>query len=359
MSSTWGNHIKLSIFGGSHTEAIGVVIDGLPAGETLDFDAILNQMARRAPGRDKSSTPRKESDIPHILSGLLDGVLTGAPLAAVIENTNTRSKDYSELKVHPRPGHAHYTASVRYKNANDIRGGGHFSGRLTACMVFAGAMCRQLLEKRGVVIGGHVLSVGSVQDERFDPVNVSKEELSDLSQRYFPVRGEGVEEAMREEIESARMAQDSIGGVVECAVVGMPAGIGSPMFGGVENVLASIIYGVPAVKGVEFGDGFGVATLHGSENNDPYYYDEAGKVKTRSNHAGGILGGITTGMPIVFRAAVKPTPSISREQDTVDLVTGENAKLSVHGRHDPCIVPRAVPVIESAAAIALLDMMMD
>ena len=359
MSSTWGNHIKLSIFGGSHTEAIGVVIDGLPAGETIDFDAILNQMARRAPGRDKSSTPRKESDTPHILSGLLDGVLTGAPLAAVIENTNTRSKDYSELKVHPRPGHADYTASVRYKNANDIRGGGHFSGRLTACMVFAGAVCRQLLEKQGVVIGGHVLSVGSVQDERFDPVNVSKEELSDLSRRYFPVRGEGVEEAMREEIESARMAQDSIGGVVECAVVGMPAGIGSPMFGGVENVLASIIYGVPAVKGVEFGDGFGVATLHGSENNDPYYYDEAGKVKTRTNHAGGILGGITTGMPIVFRAAVKPTPSISREQDTVDLVTGENAKLSVHGRHDPCIVPRAVPVIESAAAIALLDMMMD
>lgn len=359
MSSTWGNHIKLSIFGGSHTEAIGVVIDGLPAGETIDFDAILSQMARRAPGRDKSSTPRKESDTPHILSGLLDGVLTGAPLAAVIENTNTRSKDYSELKVHPRPGHADYTGSVRYKNANDIRGGGHFSGRLTACMVFAGAVCRQLLEKRSVVIGGHVLSVGSVQDEEFDSVNVSKEELSALSQRYFPVRGEGVEEAMRQEIESARMAQDSIGGVVECAVVGMPAGIGSPMFGGVENVLASIIYGVPAVKGVEFGDGFGVATLHGSENNDPYYYDEAGKVKTRTNHAGGILGGITTGMPIVFRAAVKPTPSISREQDTVDLVTGENAKLSVHGRHDPCIVPRAVPVIESAAAIALLDMMMD
>ena len=359
MSSTWGNHIKLSIFGGSHTEAIGVVIDGLPAGEPIALDAILCQMARRAPGRDKSSTPRKESDTPRVLSGLLDGVLTGAPLAAMIRNTNTISKDYSELKVHPRPGHADYPASVRYKNANDIRGGGHFSGRLTACLVFAGAVCRQLLEKRGVVIGGHVLSIGSVQEERFDPVNVSKEELSALSQQYFPVRGEGVEEAMREVIEGARMSQDSIGGVVECAVVGMPAGIGSPMFGGVENVLASIIYGVPAVKGVEFGDGFGVATLHGSENNDPYYYDEAGKVKTRTNHAGGILGGITTGMPIVFRAAVKPTSSISLEQDTVDLVTGENVKLSVHGRHDPCIVPRAVPVIESVAAVALLDMMMD
>ena len=357
MSSTWGIHIKLSIFGGSHTEAIGVVIDGLPAGETIDFDAVLSQMARRAPGRDKSSTPRKESDIPHILSGLLDGVLTGAPLAAVIENSNTRSKDYSELKVHPRPGHADYTASVRYKNANDIRGGGHFSGRLTACMVFAGAVCRQLLEKRGVVIGGHVLSVGNVQDQRFDPVNVSKEELSALSRRYFPVVGDGVEEAMRQEIESARMAQDSVGGVVECAVVGMPAGIGSPMFGGVENVLASIIYGVPAVKGVEFGDGFGVAALHGSENNDPYYYDEAGNIRTRTNHAGGIQGGITNGMPLVFRAAFKPTASIAKEQDTVNLQTGENTKLVIHGRHDPCIVPRAAAAVEAAACVSVLELL--
>ncbi len=359
MSSTWGSNLKISIFGGSHTEAIGVVIDGLPAGETIDFEQILAQMARRAPGRDKSSTPRKESDRPKVLSGLLDGVLTGAPLAAVIQNNNTISKDYSELKVHPRPGHADYPASVRYNKANDIRGGGHFSGRLTACMVFAGAVCRQILEKRGVHIGGHVLSIGPVRDTPFDPVHVSPAELDRLAARYFPVIGEGVEDAMRAEIETARMALDSIGGVVECAVTGMPAGIGSPMFGGVENVLASIIYGVPAVKGLEFGDGFGVASLRGSQNNDPYYYDESGAVRTRTNHAGGILGGITTGMPIVFRAAVKPTSSIAQEQDTVDLETGENAKLCVHGRHDPCIVPRAVPVIESAAAIALLDMLLE
>lgn len=357
MSSTWGNKIKISIFGGSHTQAIGVVIDGLPAGEAIDMDEILCQMARRAPGKDKSSTPRKESDTPNILSGLLDGVLTGAPLAAVIENTNTRSRDYSELKIHPRPGHSDYPASVRYQGANDIRGGGHFSGRLTACIVFAGAVCRQILRRQGVVIGGHVLSVGEVQDAPFDPVEVTSQELESLSGRYFPVRTAGTENAMREVIEEARLSLDSVGGVVECVVTGMPAGIGSPMFGGVENVLASILYGIPAVKGVEFGDGFGVAKLRGSENNDAFYYDESGAVKTRTNHAGGILGGITTGMPIVFRVAVKPTPSIAREQETVDLRTGETAKLRVQGRHDPCIVPRAVPVVESAAAIALLDMM--
>ena len=217
MPSSFGTALRVSVFGQSHSPAVGCVIEGIPAGMHLDQEALAAFVARRAPGQDPWSTPRREPDAPRIVSGLnTRGETCGAPLAAIIENTNTRSKDYSELKVHPRPGHADYTASVRYKNANDIRGGGHFSGRLTACMVFAGAVCRQLLEKRGVVIGGHVLSVGSVQDERFDPVNVSKEELSDLSQRYFPVRGEGVEEAMRQEIESARMAQDSIGGVVEC-----------------------------------------------------------------------------------------------------------------------------------------------
>lgn len=357
MSSTWGSNLKISIFGGSHTEAIGVVIDGLPAGETIDFEQILAQMARRAPGRDKSSTPRKESDRPKVLSGLLDGVLTGAPLAAVIQNNNTISKDYSELKVHPRPGHADYPASVRYNKANDIRGGGHFSGRLTACMVFAGAVCRQILEKRGVHIGGHVLSIGPVRDTPFDPVHVSPAELDRLAARYFPVIGEGVEEAMREEIETARMALDSIGGVVECAVTGMPAGIGSPMFGGVENVLASIIYGVPAVKGLEFGDGFGVASLRGSQNNDPYYYDEAGAVRTRTNHAGGINGGITNGMPLVFEVALRPTPSIAREQETVDLAARTGATLAIEGRHDPCIVQRALPVIEAAAALAACQLL--
>ena len=358
MSSTWGSNIKLSIFGGSHTEAIGVVLDNLPANEKIDLDAVREQMARRAPGKDKTATTRTEADEPQILSGLLNGVTTGAPLAAIIANTNARSKDYSDLKVHPRPGHADYTAAVRYDGANDIRGGGHFSGRLTACLVFAGAVCRQILERRGVVIGAHALQVGKVKDAPFDPVCISAEDLQGLNTRFFAVQEENAEKAMREEIENARLAADSIGGVIECAAVGMPAGIGSPMFGGVENVLASILYGIPAVKGVEFGAGFAVADMRGSENNDPFYYDEDGVVRTETNHAGGILGGITTGMPVLFRVAVKPTPSIGKEQRTVDLEKKENDVLTITGRHDPCIVPRAIPVVEAAAAIALLDMML-
>lgn len=357
MSSTFGKNLHISVFGGSHTEAIGVVIDGLPAGETIDQDALLLQMARRAPGRDKSSTPRKESDIPRILCGLLDGVTTGAPLCLIIENTNIRSKDYSDLKIHPRPGHADYTAFVRYGGHNDIRGGGHFSGRLTACLVAAGGIARQILQRRGILIGAHALQIGPVFDRRFDPVSISPEELIRLSETYFALLDPEKESAMRDVIEEARMAQDSIGGIVECAVTGLPAGLGSPMFDGVENVLGAALFGVPAVKGVEFGDGFGVAALHGSENNDPFTYGEDGKVKTLTNHAGGVLGGITTGMPLVFRCAVKPTSSISRAQHTIDLSRGCDDTLSVHGRHDPCIVPRAIPVVEGVAAMALLDMM--
>ena len=357
MSSTFGKNLHISVFGGSHTEAIGVVIDGLPAGETIDQDALLRQMARRAPGRDKSSTPRKESDIPRVLCGLLDGVTTGAPLCLIIENTNIRSKDYSDLKIHPRPGHADYTAFVRYGGHNDIRGGGHFSGRLTACLVAAGGITRQILQRRGILIGAHALQIGPVFDRRFDPVSISPEELIRLSETYFALLDPEKESAMRDVIDEARMAQDSIGGIVECAVTGLPAGLGSPMFDGVENVLGAALFGVPAVKGVEFGDGFGVAALHGSENNDPFTYGEDGKVKTLTNHAGGVLGGITTGMPLVFRCAVKPTSSISRAQHTIDLSRGCDDTLSVHGRHDPCIVPRAIPVVEGVAAMALLDMM--
>ena len=288
-----------------------------------------------------------------MLSGLFNGVTTGAPLAAIIANTNTRSKDYSDLKIHPRPGHADYTASVRYDGANDIRGGGHFSGRLTACLVFAGAVCRQILERRGITIGAHAYAVGSAKDTPFDPVNVSKDDLNALNTRFFAVNSPKAEEKMRAEIEAARLDADSIGGIIECAAVGVPAGIGSPMFGGIENVFASILYGIPAVKGVEFGAGFDVACMRGSENNDAFYYDENGLVRTKTNNAGGILGGITTGMPILFRIAVKPTPSIGREQHTVDLTTKTNADLTIHGRHDPCIVPRAIPVAEAAAALAL------
>lgn len=356
MSSTYGNKIKLSIFGESHGGGIGVVIDGLPAGERIDLDAVLAQMARRAPGRDKTATPRKESDFPKILSGMLGDTLTGAPLCAVIENTNTRSQDYGNLLSKPRPGHSDYTAYVKYHAANDVRGGGHFSGRITAPLVFAGAVCRQLLERRGIKIAAHIKSVGGVQDAPFDPVKIDEALMTRLSQASFALIDTSVEAQMRAEVEAARMAQDSVGGIIECAVTGLPAGVGEPMFDGVESAVAKAVFGIPAVKGVEFGAGFALAQLRGSQANDPFRF-ENGAVVTETNNCGGILGGITNGMPLIFRAAIKPTPSISQPQKTVDLQTGENAVLEIRGRHDPCIVPRAVPVVEAAAAVALINLM--
>lgn len=356
MSSTYGETIKISVFGESHGNGIGVVMDGLPAGETLDKDKILQQMARRAPGKDKTATPRKESDFPNVLSGLLGNTLTGAPLCAVIENTNTRSADYGNLLTKPRPGHSDYTAFVKYKGANDIRGGGHFSGRITAPLVFAGAVCRQLLEKKGIQIAAHIASIGAVKDQAFDPVSIDTKLMERLSASSFALIDESVESAMRDEVESARLAQDSIGGTIECAVTGLPAGIGGPMFDGVEGAVAKAVFGVPAIKGIEFGAGFALTEMRGSQSNDPFRMD-GDRVVTETNNCGGILGGITDGMPLLFRAAVKPTPSISQTQKTVDLQTCENAELSVHGRHDPCIVPRAVSVIEAVTAIALINLM--
>ncbi len=357
MSSTWGERIKISIFGGSHTQAIGVNIDGLPAGEEIVWEEVLAQMARRAPGQDPTATTRREADEPKVLCGLLDGVTTGAPLCAIIENTSQRSKDYENLRRLPRPGHADYTAWLRYKGHNDIRGGGHFSGRLTAPLVFAGAVARQILARRGVVAASHVAVIAGAADTPFDPVDIPQGLLERLSREYFPVIDPAAREAMRGKIEEARMDRDSVGGVVECAVAGLPAGAGDPMFDGAENLFASLLFGIPAVKGVDFGAGFSAAYLRGSQNNDPFYYDENGMVRTRTNHAGGILGGITTGMPLVFQAAFKPTPSISKEQDTIDLPAGENGKLAITGRHDPCIVPRAAPVVEAAACIASLELL--
>ena len=319
MSSTYGEKIKISVFGESHGGGIGVVIDGLPAGEAIDFDAVLAQMARRAPGRDKTATPRKESDLPRVLSGMLGDVLTGAPLCAVIENTNTRSQDYGDLLAKPRPGHSDYTAYIKYHGANDIRGGGHFSGRITAPLVFAGAVCRQLLERRGIQIAAHIQSVGSIHDKPFDPVAVPSALIKRLSASSFALIDESAEEPVRAEIEAARLAQDSVGGTIECAVTGLPAGVGEPMFDGLEGAIAKAVFGVPAVKGIEFGAGF------------------------------------ANGMPLIFRCAVKPTPSISQPQKTVDLQTGENTVLTIHGRHDPCIVPRAVPVIEAVTALAIIN----
>ncbi len=355
MSSTWGETLRLSLFGESHGAGIGVVLDGLPAGEPLDRDEIAFQMARRAPGHDPASTARREADAPEILSGVRNGRTTGAPLCAVIRNADTRSGDYADFARFPRPGHADYTARLRYGGFADMRGSGHFSGRLTAPMVFAGAVCRGILTRRGVEIGAHLLEAGGARGSSLDPVRTDKELLRALAHRAFPVLDLGDEPKLRAAIEAARRDGDSVGGVVECAAVGLPAGLGDPIFGRVENRLASILFGIPAVKGLEFGAGFAAARTRGSENNDPFVWD-AGTVKTSSNRHGGVLGGITTGMPLLFRLAVKPTPSIAKPQQTVDLEEGTAAALSIHGRHDPCAAVRAVPVVEALTAVCLLDL---
>lgn len=357
MSSCWGNKVKISIFGESHGKGIGVVVDNLPAGEKIDMEQVLMHMGRRAPGKDKTATPRLEKDLPQILSGMLNDTTTGTPMCAVIENTNTRSGDYGNLLTAPRPGHGDYPGFIRYNGFNDIRGGGHFSGRLTAPIVFAGSVCRQILEKKGIKIASHIQSVGKVCDSRFNPLNVDEGLIDSLNKQSFPVIDPSSEPKMREYIENARMSQDSTGGVIECVATGVPAGIGSPMFGGVENLISSIMFGIPAVKGIEFGAGFAITEMLGSQANDQYAYDENGRVVTLSNNNGGITGGITNGMPILFRIAVKPTPSISKPQQTVDLTKHENTELVIHGRHDPCIVPRATVVAESALAIALINLL--
>lgn len=357
MSSVIGDKIKLSIFGESHGEAIGCVIDGLPAGIKIDMNAVYKDMQRRAPGKDKTATPRLEKDIPHILSGMLDNVTTGAPLAMVIENTNTKSGDYSNLMTVPRPSHSDYPAYVKYGGNNDIRGGGHFSGRLTAPLVFAGSVAKQILSQMGVTIGAHIKQIGSVCDAVSDLNKTDKSLLDTLSSSTFSLIDETKEQAMRDEIEKARLSFDSVGGIIECFAVGLPVGLGGNMFDTVEGKLASILFGVPAVKGVEFGIGFGFADKRASEVNDQYEIKN-GRVATLSNNNGGVLGGMTDGAPLSVSVAIKPTPSIAKKQKSVNLLTMENAELEIHGRHDPCIVVRAVPVIECAVALGLLDLMM-
>lgn len=358
MSSYLGKNLHVSIFGQSHSAAIGVTVDGLPAGEKVDLEELQAFLSRRAPGRDATATPRKEADQPKILCGLVENITCGAPLAAIIENTNTRSKDYDTLRDVPRPGHADYTAQVRYGGFQDVRGGGHFSGRLTAPLCIAGGVAIQILKRRGIEIAAHIQSIGDVKDRPFDPMGERADTLENLRAAAFPVLDEDAEEKMRAVIMTAKEEQDSVGGVVECIVTGLPAGLGDPMFGGMEGRLAAALFGIPAVKGVEFGVGFEVSKMRGSENNDPFAWKD-GNVVSKTNHAGGILGGITTGMPLVFRMAFKPTPSISREQDSISLSRTAGEKLSVVGRHDPCIVPRAVPVAEAAAAVVLLDVLLD
>lgn len=356
MASGFGKNFHISIFGQSHGAAIGVVIDGFQPGFPLDTEKLREFLSTRAPGG-ALSTPRKEADEPEFLSGLENGVLCGAPLAAVIPNTNCRSDDYKQMLDVPRPGHADYTAQAKYGGAQDIRGGGHFSGRLTAPLCIAGGIARQILETKGIYIYARVKSIGKIEDPA--PTPFPDEASMRALHGRLPVYSEDAREAMTNAIEQARAEGDSVGGVIECAVFGLPAGLGEPMFDGVESTVAKIVFGIPAVKGVEFGSGFASAAMYGSENNDAFYYDETGGVKTKTNHHGGALGGITSGMPLVFRAALKPTPSISKTQQSISLNKKENTELSVKGRHDPCIVPRAVPCVISAAALAVYDMILD
>ncbi|MBP3655842.1 MAG: chorismate synthase [Clostridia bacterium] len=358
MRANFGTQYRLTIFGESHGEAIGVVIDGVPAGTPIDEQAIARDMARRAPGSDPAATSRKEPDAVRIMSGVMDGRATGAPICGMIMNTNTRSGDYAQLRTRMRPGHADYAGHVKYSGYNDPRGGGHFSGRLTAPLVFAGSVARQMLAARGITIGAHIAQIAGCSDRALDPVHMDAQTLLALQESRFPLLDPSLEGEMRARIAAAKAEGDSVGGVIECAAVGVPAGIGSPFFGSVESVVSQLAFSVPAVKAVAFGDGMDIAALRGSEANDPMRMTDGG-VSCTSNHNGGVTGGITNGMPVVFRAAIKPTPSIAREQQTINLETGENTTLSVTGRHDPCIVLRAVPVIESVLAIALCELMAD
>lgn len=346
MSSSYGENLRLTIFGQSHSPAIGMTLEGFPAGFPVDLPALQRFLSRRAPGQNDLSTPRREADLPEMLSGLYEGHTCGAPIAAVIRNTNVRPSDYAGLQNTPRPGHADFTAQVKYFGAQDPSGGGHFSGRLTAPLCIAGGLCLQYLHEQGIEVISRIAAIGGVSDEGAL--------CASLADKPFPTVSEEKGEEMKKCIRDAGAQGDSLGGIIECAVQGLPAGLGDPMFGGMENRIAGILFGIPAVKGVEFGSGFASAALRGSENNDSFFVQN-GTVQTRSNHCGGILGGITNGMPLTFRAAIKPTPSIAMPQQTVNLISRTEETLCIQGRHDPCIVPRAVPCIEAAAAIAVMD----
>ncbi|MDO5040508.1 MAG: chorismate synthase [Peptoniphilus sp.] len=353
MSSTWGNNIKISIFGESHGKAVGVVIDGLPSGEEVDEEKLLDFMKRRAPGQ-KLTTGRKEADLPHILSGIYQGRTTGSPLCAIIENKDQRSRDYSNLKDVPRPAHADLTAYFKYGQFADMRGGGHFSGRLTAPLCIAGGIAKQILERRGIFVGAQLFSVGEVEGRSFRRADLSLDEVLSAGRREFPTGDEETEDKMKELLGEVSSQGDSIGGSVECAALGFPAGIGGPMFKGMENEIAQMIFGIPGVKSLEFGSGVEATKMRGSQHNDPIEI-EKGAIRTKTNNAGGINGGITNGMPIIIRVGMKPTPSIGLEQESISLSKMEKEKLLIKGRHDPCIAVRAVPVVEAAVAVVLLD----
>lgn len=355
MSGVWGNKIKYSIFGESHGKAIGITIDGLESGIELDLEEICREMRRRVPGKNKLSTARNEKDEFEILSGYFNGKTTGTPICAIIRNSDQHSKDYEKTKNLMRPGHADYTGFIKYNGFNDYRGGGHFSGRLTAPIVFAGAVAKQVLNRKGIVVGSHIKSIGNIEEDFFPEIDIQENTIKELGNKEFPTIDEDKGLKMQNLILKMREEMDSVGGVVECAVLNLPSGIGSPFFSSVESVLSSLLFSIPAVKGVEFGAGFNIAKMKGSEANDEFYIENE-KINTYTNNNGGILGGITSGMPLIFRMAFKPTPSIAKEQKTVDISKGENTTIKIQGRHDPCIVQRAVPVVEAVAAMGILEL---
>ena len=354
--TAYGKNITVTVYGGSHDKRIGLTAEGLPAGIKIDTASISAFAERRAPGRDGLSTPRREPDVPIFLSGITDGETDGSLLRVEIENTNTRPFDY-ESSV-PRPSHADYPAYVKSGGQADLSGGGHFSGRLTAPLCVLGCILKDELSRRGIKLGAHICSIGTVTDTRFDPVHVSEKDFETVLSNSLPVLDGTKAEDMRSLILKTKEKGDSVGGIIECAVIGLPVGVGEHFFCGMESRISSIVFSVPAVKGIEFGAGFASAAMTGSENNDAYETDGV-TIKTKTNNSGGILGGMTDGMPLVFRCAIKPTPSIGIKQSSVNLVTRENVELEIKGRHDPCIVPRAVPVIEAAAAVAVFDALLD
>lgn len=365
MKSTTGKNIKISVWGGSHEPAIGVDIAGIPTGTEINMRELCAFLKRRAPGSSPFATKRKEPDIPVPVKGLAQAaelsetmITTDDIISLEIRNTDTRSSDYKSLRTVPRPGHADYTARLRYGDTLNMAGGGPFSARMTAPLCIAGGIALQILEKQGIKIGAHIYSIAGTQDTAFDPINTDPTMLDALKRMDMPVISRGARQAMEHEITAAMENLDSVGGIVEACALNLPGGIGGAMYDGLESALAPIFFGIPAVKGVEFGAGFAAAQMKGSENNDPFYY-EGTQVRTRTNNHGGILGGITTGMPLITRLAFKPTPSIARAQDSVDLETKENTTLMIKGRHDPCVVVRAVPIVEAALALGILDCMME
>lgn len=341
------------IFGESHGPAIGVVLEGVPAGLELDLEAVQRELDRRKPGQDPTATARRESDTVQVLSGVFEGKTIGAPLAMLIPNSDQHSQDYEAIRYTPRPGHGDYAGFIKSQGCQDYRGGGHFSGRLTAPLVAAGAVAKQALALRGVRVGAHISSIYGITDASLEDAGA----LEAVAAKPFPVLDDAKGEEMRQAILEAKNEQDSVGGAIECAVFGLPAGLGAPDFGrNVEGIFAQHLFAVPAVKGVDFGAGVAFSLMRGSEANDPFEVKD-GRVVTKTNHAGGVNGGVTNGMPVTFEVTIRPTPSIALPQESVDLRTGEETEIEIKGRHDPCIVPRAVPVIEAAAALAACEVL--